>query len=271
MAEELTITAQRMRARMEEIGLKQEDLADAIGVTQGTISLILTGKTQRSRLLPKIATQLSVNLSWLSGESDELINMFDQDSEPISEDELAKIALGRSDKQLFHQPRYLPIGAGSALEEDQKSFTPVPAEFASTGKSENLVGVREIDLTFGMGATYMDVPVTTQVRQFSREWLRQYTHADPDHLFFAQGIGNSMEPYIHSHDLLLIDTSQNSIRLSDQVWAVAYGNCGSIKRIRPMADGSIKIMSDNPTVSDEVAHDGELHVIGRVVAIIRRI
>lgn len=136
---------------------------------------------------------------------------------------------------------------------------------------DNLVDVNEIDLTFGMGITFMDVPITTTKRKFDRAWLRRYTDAKPDQLFFCEGIGNSMEPLIFNHDMLLIDTSQTGIRMSDQIWAIAYGNCGSIKRLRPTPDGGIKMMADNPLVSDETAYDGEIHIIGRVVGVFRKI
>lgn len=135
----------------------------------------------------------------------------------------------------------------------------------------DLVKIHEIDLSMGMGLSYLDVPITQTVRTFDRNWLRQYTHSRPDRLFFCEGIGNSMEPYIHSHDLLLIDSTEPSIRMSDQIWACTYGNCGTVKRLRPMPDGSIKMIAENPSVPDEVAYDGELHLIGRVVAIVRKI
>lgn len=136
---------------------------------------------------------------------------------------------------------------------------------------DNLVDVNEIDLTFGMGITFMDVPITATKRKFDRAWLRRYTDAKPDQLFFCEGIGNSMEPLIFNHDMLLIDTAQTGIRMSDQIWAIAYGNCGSIKRLRPTPDGAIKMMADNPLVSDETAYDGEIHIIGRVVGVFRKI
>jgi phage repressor protein C with HTH and peptisase S24 domain len=134
----------------------------------------------------------------------------------------------------------------------------------------DLVEVQEIDLKFGMGATELEIPVTTQIRHFSREWIRQYTRANPEALYFAQGVGDSMAPTILDSDLLLIDTSEQSIRISDKFWAMAFGGSGMVKRLRPMPDGSIKILSDNPTVPDDVAHDGELHVLGRVVGIVRK-
>lgn len=166
---------------------------------------------------------------------------------------------------LHTTPAYL------ACETDDRSegYVPVPS-IDVVADDLGLVQVREIDLTFGMGATYLEIPVTTQVRHFSRDWLRQYTHADPEHLFFAQGIGNSMEPYIHDSDLLLIDTAQKSIKMTDKIWAVAYGNCGAVRRLRPKADGSVHMLCDNPLVPDDIAYDGELHVLGRVVAIVRK-
>lgn len=133
-----------------------------------------------------------------------------------------------------------------------------------------LIAVRELDLTFGMGATYLDVPVTTTVRYFSHDWIRIYTHANPDALMFAQGVGDSMAPTILDSDLLLIDASQQSVNLGDKIWAVAYGEVGMIKRLRPMPDGSVKILSDNPLIPPESAVDGEMSVLGRVVAVVRK-
>jgi phage repressor protein C with HTH and peptisase S24 domain len=133
-----------------------------------------------------------------------------------------------------------------------------------------LVPVREIDLRYGMGATELEVPVTSTVRHFARDWIRTYTGASPDHLYFAQGIGDSMAPTILNSDLLLIDSSEQTLHLADKIWACAYGNSGMVKRLRQMADGSVKIMSDNQNVRDEIAYDGELHVLGRVVAIVRK-
>jgi phage repressor protein C with HTH and peptisase S24 domain len=134
----------------------------------------------------------------------------------------------------------------------------------------DLVEVQEIDLKFGMGATELEVPVTRNVRHFSREWLRQYTRANPETLYFAQGIGDSMAPTLLDSDLLLIDTSEQSIRMADKIYAIAFYGSGMVKRLRPGREG-IRILSDNPSVPEEVASDDELHVLGRVVGIVRKI
>lgn len=155
------------------------------------------------------------------------------------------------------------------VNDPSEGFVPLPSTEVVASQL-GLVPVREIDLRYGMGATELEVPVTTTIRHFSRDWIRQYTGASPDHLYFAQGIGDSMSPTILDSDLLLIDASEQNLRLADKIWAAAYGHSGMVKRLRQMADGSVKIMSDNQNVRDEIAYDGELHVLGRVVAIVRK-
>jgi phage repressor protein C with HTH and peptisase S24 domain len=133
------------------------------------------------------------------------------------------------------------------------------------------VPVREIDLSYGMGATYLDVPVTEEVHHFPRAWLRRYTRSAPDKLFFAQGIGDSMEPTLHDSDLLLIDTDQRQLTSADRIWVLTYADCGMIKRLRPVPGGGIEVLSDKKEVAPFTAYDGEIEIIGRVVAVQRKL
>lgn len=64
------ITAQRIAARMAEVNAQQDELAAAIGCSQGAISQILTGRTRNSRFLPRIAQHLDVTTAWLLGLTD---------------------------------------------------------------------------------------------------------------------------------------------------------------------------------------------------------
>jgi phage repressor protein C with HTH and peptisase S24 domain len=134
------------------------------------------------------------------------------------------------------------------------------------------VRIKEIDLDYGMGATWIDgVPVTEIERVFPAEWLVQFTRASPLHLFFAHGAGDSMMPTILDRDIVLIDTTQRTLNMADRIWAVAFGGAGMIKRLRPQPDGGVRLMSDNPSIRDEVAYDGELSIIGRVVGVMRKV
>ncbi|MCC6478059.1 MAG: helix-turn-helix transcriptional regulator [Sphingomonadaceae bacterium] len=193
----------------------------------------------------------------------------------VTQPTIAGLKSGRSQGSKYIDRIARELGTTAAYltgetDDPAKGAVPVPSADVLSDRLD-LVGLREIDLTLGMGATYLDVPVTTAIRYFSRDWLRAYTKADPDHLFFAQGIGDSQSPTILDSDLLLIDVSQNHLNLHDKFWAVAYGQMGAVRRLRGKPDGSIEMLCDNPLVRDDVAYDGELHVIGRVVAIVRKL
>ena len=133
------------------------------------------------------------------------------------------------------------------------------------------VEVAEIDLRYGLGAVYLDSAVREEVRRFSRAWLRNFTQSPPEELFWARGQGDSMATTIQDNDILLIDRGQDNLVSADLIWAFAFGDVGMIKRLRPMPNGSVKILSDNPAVPPDTAVDGELHIIGRVVAVVKRV
>jgi len=137
--------------------------------------------------------------------------------------------------------------------------------------SEDTVELEQIDLRYGMGGTFADGPIEVERRPFSRAWLRSITNTAPRHLFWAIGDGDSMEPTIRSGEIVLIDRSQETPRMDDGIWAVTHGEIGMIKRLRHLPDGRVELHSDNQLVRPQVAVDGELHVIGRVVAVVRRL
>jgi phage repressor protein C with HTH and peptisase S24 domain len=133
------------------------------------------------------------------------------------------------------------------------------------------VEIDEINVNFGFGGAFHDEPLKVTKVSFSRSWLRHFTDSAPEHLFSAVGIGDSMWPTIHDTDLVLVDRAEMTPRVADKLWCFAYGQVGMIKRLRPMPDGGIKILSDNDRVPPETAYDSELHMIGRVVAIVRKV
>lgn len=167
----------------------------------------------------------------------------------------------------------------STIEKLRAAFPQFPGFLASEISEQvdvslsqsDIVELDEIDLRYGLGGTYIDGPFSTEKRQFSRAWLRHVTMTSPEHLFWATGDGDSMEPTIRTGEIVLIDKSQISPRSGDGIWAIAWGDIGMIKRLRPHPDGSVEILSDNRLVPPATAVDGELHVIGRVIAVVRRL
>lgn len=57
---------ERAKQRMDEIGMSQEALARAVGISQPAIFKLLAGKTLRSTRLAEIAAALGVRPQWLA-------------------------------------------------------------------------------------------------------------------------------------------------------------------------------------------------------------
>lgn len=167
-----------------------------------------------------------------------------------------------------------PGWAALAAAESSLPYRPQQPVAAFGAQHPDMVEIAAIDLNFGLGAAFMDSEVVeheVDTMLFPRDWLRSITRSPPERLYWAKGVGNSMEPTIGDGDVILIDRSAVGSTFGDLYWAIAYGQAGMVKRLRPMPDGSVKILSDNPNVPPELAHDGELHVFGRVIAVVRRI
>lgn len=143
---------------------------------------------------------------------------------------------------------------------------------ASAAQQLDAVLLPEIDVAYSMGAgtDIADYPVTRLV-PFSRSWLDALTRSPTSKLFVARGEGDSMMPTILDQDIVIIDRSEQQLRSQDRIWAINYGGFGMIKRLRALPSGSLQINSDNPAVTPIEAFDGEAHIIGRVVGIVRRV
>lgn len=221
--------ADNLRARLAEVGMSQAELARQIGIAQPTIADLLSGKSQGSKHLHRIAKALGTTPEWLLGETD------------------------NPSPDAVHAPRLAWRGPEPEARSD-------------------VVELAEFDVSYGLGGAYIhDSPARQRLRTFSREWVRQFTDSPFDPLFWATGSGPSMMPAILDSDILLIDTAQQTPRMWDQFWAIDMHGMGMIKALRPGRDGSMRILSINPDFPEEVAYDGEMNVVGRVVAIVRKV
>lgn len=156
--------------------------------------------------------------------------------------------------------------------DDSAPVAPRTSAIEALVKELDLAILPELDIGYSMGGgTIQETYEQTGVVPFSRSWLRTMMTGSVDDLFVARGDGDSMEPTLKDGDIVLIDRAQQMIRHQDRIWAVAYGDLGMIKRVRRTPAGSYLLMSDNKTVSPIECNDGEMHVIGRVCWIGRKI
>lgn len=131
--------------------------------------------------------------------------------------------------------------------------------------------IPEIDLDFALGGgAFIDGTVSTTLVPFRTDWLDRIVRYGPSDLFLTRGDGDSMMPTILDEDDVIVNRADKTITKQDRIWALGYGQLATIKRVRRMSDGRFLLMSDNPNVSPIEAVEDELHVVGRVVWIGRR-
>jgi len=191
----------------------------------------------------------------------------------VSQTAINKLVLGESSgsrhlhtiaRELGTTPAYLTL----EVDDPFKGAVPAPTE-RDIAEHFDLVEIREIDLTYGMGGLFTDVPVEVEVHHFPRKWVASITSSPASALTLAHGHGDSMAPTIHDRDMIIIDRSERSVREQDAIWALTIGEIGMIRRVRVRVD-RVTLLADNDRVPNDEAHADEVNVVGRVVFIGRR-
>ena len=172
-------------------------------------------------------------------------------------------------RALRTSPEYL-IGETDDDSPSARVVVVAPGDIADD--DADTVEIDNINLSYGMGGSFLDTShIDVEKVKFSRSWLSQFTTTPAHLLCSATGIGDSMMPTIHDRDVVIIDRSQTTPEMGDKIWAGVFAGLGIIKRLRALPDGSMRISSDNQLVRDEIAADGELFIVGRVIAVVKRL
>ena len=98
----------------------------------------------------------------------------------------------------------------------------------------------------------------------TEEFLQEHCRgANPKFLHLVKASGDSMSPTVERGDLVIVDTSDTSVR-EDGVYLIRFGDALVIKRLQLMLN-SIKVISDNRDLYDpfEITAN-EIEVIGKV-------
>lgn len=132
--------------------------------------------------------------------------------------------------------------------------------------------IREVDMRFAMGngSHLEDFPETGHM-PFNRNMRRALTSSPAEALFVARGDGDSMQPTLINDDAVLIDTAQNRINQSDRIWALRIEDAGLIKRVRVLPKVGYELISDNPNIKPQIIAREDVHVVGRVIWVGRRV
>ncbi|WP_460821529.1 LexA family transcriptional regulator [Lysobacter olei] len=145
----------------------------------------------------------------------------------------------------------------------------VDGEDGVDAEREVMIAVSDIEVSGGPGVIVPEYVETKYRLPFQIEWLRQFG-AKPEQVRIARVRGSSMEPTLWDGDKAVIHTGQRRIR-NDRVFALIYGGEARVKRISMMADGRLRIVSDNPDKTrypDEYVQPedmAQVYIIGQVI------
>jgi phage repressor protein C with HTH and peptisase S24 domain len=107
----------------------------------------------------------------------------------------------------------------------------------------------------------------TEFIGFRHDWLRTTFNRDPDDIILETAVGDSMEPLIGDGDLLLVDTTDQSVR-NFGVYIVEVRTERLVKRVQRKFDGGLILISDNGRYQPEIITPDlatEVRVVGRVI------
>lgn len=191
----------------------------------------------------------------------------------ISQATIAGLIGGRStgSKHLHAIARELGTTAGylnGETDDPSEGAAPTPTA-ADVAEKLDAVRVPHLSLHYSMGGgTVIAEPTVLGYFTVPKEWLRGHIRGTPEDVAVIMGEGDSMEPTIRDGDMLLIDRAQRTMRQSDQIWAIAVRDSGSVKRLRRARSGGYEIHSDNPSVPVDFADDGEMVIVGRMIGVL---
>jgi phage repressor protein C with HTH and peptisase S24 domain len=107
----------------------------------------------------------------------------------------------------------------------------------------------------------------TEFIGFRHDWLRATFNREPEDVILETAVGDSMEPLIGNGDLLLVDTSDQSVR-NFGVYVIELRTERLVKRVQRKFDGSLILISDNTRYQPEVITPDvatDVRVVGRVI------
>lgn len=163
------------------------------------------------------------------------------------------------------------------LDQPQWARAPVPAyEVRAVDGNDGIdhereTQVAEVDVRVSGGpGAWVPEYVETQFRMvYQLYWFRQ-RGAKPENVRLMKVRGNSMEPVLWDGDKIAVDLAARDI-VDDRVYAIVVGGLAKVKRLFRMADGRLRIVSDNADKSrypDEFVGPEDIdsvYVIGRVI------
>jgi phage repressor protein C with HTH and peptisase S24 domain len=232
----------RIAYLIKKKGMKQTVLAKKIGVSSQAVNQWISGSVKKisGENIVKLAKALQTTPEW--------------------------IISGSASKGFEFGSTKTIIDAERVEESPPAPYDPV----YSLGDEYVFIPRYEAGISAGHGYHNGDYVEISKTHAYRLDWIRKHS-LHPEDLCVIEALGHSMEPRISDGDVLLVNRADKEFQ-SGKVYVLSFPNEGlRVKRIHRLADGRIKISSDNPDKAqypdeyyspEEVAH---LNIVGKVV------
>lgn len=235
----MSTISSRLKAERERLGMTQPAFATAAGAGKRTLIEWEKGATSPSVVQLSALSGIGVDAIYvLTGSR----NIWLDDPFPTAK-----------------QPTVVSEDTLETLGMDKVPLQSVPEGFV-------LVPRYDVTGSMGNGQVIHSEQIVDHLA-FRAEWVRTELGTSPNNLVLISAVGDSMEPALRAHDLILIDRSVLSVK-QDAIYAFAVDGELRVKRIQRLFDGSLIIKSDNPSYATEALTEQQaetINLVGRVV------
>lgn len=224
-----TTFSDRLKDSMQKAGLTQSQLAEAVGVSQGAIQKLVSGKAKSTTKLVQIANVLGVRPEWLS----EGVGAVRKSDDFPPEEKWAKIETWDSRTPLENDEVEVPF-------------------------------LKDIEFACGSGRVMEDDYNGYKLR-FSKSTLRRVgASTDGSGIICFPAAGNSMEPLIPDGTTVAVNIEDKKI-VDGKIYAINQEGWKRIKLLYRTGPDEVTIRSYNADeYPDEVAKMSNVEVVGRV-------
>jgi len=246
----MTTFSERFKARRDELGISQSDIAVRLGIKPQSVHQWEQGTTTpRGYRVEKLAAMLSTTQEWL---------LFGVSSPDKIKSVVTEETGGTYEPGLFSDTSLSSTPLGQATPESSL-FIEVP--------------VYDVSLAAGDGS-YVEEDLIVDNFPIAAKILEQH-RVSPDYAAIVYVKGDSMNSGLHDGDMVLVNTYIKK-PISNKIFAFAYDEDLKVKRFSRQFDNNWLVTSDNEdknlyrdlTVS--LYNIEQLRIIGQVVTIIGR-
>ncbi|NYA48861.1 XRE family transcriptional regulator [Haemophilus haemolyticus] len=246
----MTTLAERLKRTLLERNLTQNDLAEMVGTTQGAISNIVKGETQKPRNILEIANALGVDPNWLRNGGDMIVSHSTLENSQINNNQ------GQTVNNFFDS------GSDELREMLQKQQVSL-----KTKPTEEWVFALDVNRLAETDIINAHFPRPFEALHLSQDGMMDLLKLrSTANVAMITMFNESMSPVINKKDLMFVDTTCKQYA-GEGIYLFVMNNELYVRRLYQTPSGVLNAVAENERVgsSFEIDDLSRLNVLGRCV------